>query len=143
MISFKTFLLNESIFNIVENIFTDPGRRMSEIAAMWMFYRTNQARKGVVALHRFYEADDVLIQKLINEIASSHPIDYERAFDEIDNYLKTNKLQVVKNILTNYFSSMQHDADLTATSRSGPHLPRKRITTNILPSKRAFGLPTN
>lgn len=114
---------------------------MSEIAAIWMFYRTNQARKGVVALHRFYEADDVLIQKLVNEIASSHPIDYERAFDEIDNYLKTNKLQVVKNILTNYFSSMQHDADLQVTSRSGPHLPRKRIATNVLPSKRAFDLP--
>ena len=105
-----------------------------------MFYRTNQARKGVIALHRFYEADDRLIMSIINSIRQTHQLDYDRALGEIKQYFNSNKIHVVKNILTNYFSSMQHDADLNVTTHSGPQLPRKRITSNIIPSKRSFGI---
>lgn len=142
MISFKTFLLNESIFTILDSVFLQADDNIETIAAIWMFCRTNQARKGVVALHRFYEANDKLIADIVDSIRHSHPAEYEQAHTEIEQYFNSNKVKLVKNTLTNYFSGMQHDADLGPITQRGPRLPSKRIGAVIAPSRRAFGLPS-
>lgn len=138
MKTFKTFLLHETVFNVIEALFSEPDAFQIRIATLWFFYKTNQAAKGIVALHRFYENDDDLIERICNDVANKDRRGFEQAIVEIRSLFHQRKHLYVKETLNRYFLSKEGDKDLLSSQIRGPRLPSKTVSTFIKPKPRSF-----
>lgn len=139
MINFKQFLLNETVFNIIDRLCDSPQEYAKQLTALWVFYKTNQKAKGIVALHRFYENDDDLTEKIFVAVAEKMPIETQKAREEIRQFVSQSKIHTLRQTLRQYFLAKEDDKDILPQMKQGPRLPSKPVTTSIKPKSRSFG----
>ena len=139
MISFKQFLLNESIFTIIDYLCDDPSANITRLAALWVFYKTNQRAAGIIALHRFYEPDDTTTENIFMSVAQKQPNAFKQALQEVQAFIDAGKILKLKQTLRQYFLAKKDDKDILPQMKQGPRLPSKPVTTFIKPKSRSFG----